>query len=515
MIKAPTLAACATLLALAAASIAPAAALETVGTGGTQATIAAAIAAVDNNGVVEIITAGTYTESLSLHSGPANYTIRKAGSVVGTVTIEAPVDGLSSALVLSATATTDQTIAIEGLTIQRPLGIGPAVALNQSTTNTAVVTFNDCIIRATGVVNADRGEALSVVAGGSAAVGPVTFTLNLNNSDLSTTSLKADSKAALRIQAATVTNFAVNSTNTNYVSFHRAIRSDGGDNQNWNLTGGTITALTERAFQLNTSHASSTVSMTGVTIIAGEECIHVDQAATVTPNNKWTLNRCTFDNTANSAGVGDQTVRITYGAATTSELNVYNCLFLLAQGVSTTNFRGLNVAGFNSTGTGTQGLYIYNNTFVGGGTGSGAAVGGTTVEANCWNNVALNLTGGDFIFGGSYSSGTLRASGKNHIVGPSDDSTPPGTDRVYTVAAAGLANALTAAGLDSNYKPLSGSILIGAGAADFNSAGITTHTKTDILSLVGSVDRTNIARSNPPDVGAFEDMASVYEWSMF
>src|SRR5690606_13146421 len=123
------------------------------------------------------------------------------------------------------------------------------------------------------------------------------------------------------------------------------------------------------------------------------------------------------------------------------------------------------------------------------------------VEANAWNNLVLNFNGGNNIMGGSYG-GTGYSSNDNIVVGPVDDTTRGGSGQLFIeVLSGGLPAALTAAGLDSNYKPEAGSPVLGVGGITVTDG---THSKTDILATIGNVDNANTARTNPPAVGALE-----------
>src|SRR5690606_2377549 len=90
-------------------------------------------------------------------------------------------------------------------------------------------------------------------------------------------------------------------------------------------------------------------------------------------------------------------------------------------------------------------------------------------------------------------------SNNNIIVGPADDESR-GSAGAYIFAEAGLDNALAAAGLDANFRPLAGSGVINAGGT-FNVEPLMFN---DILEAIGGVDRDKKARDEMPDVGAFE-----------
>lgn len=520
---------------LAGASVAIAGPLETVslpGGGGTHTDLAAAIAAVDNGGVVEIIQAGDYSPvspalAFNLSAGPATYTIRKAASVVGVVRITSGSNGVFTLNGIGTEVTTNKNITIEGVTVERTGGTGAAIDIDQSNpaaaapSNTATITFtlNDCIVRHTGPTNGDTGEAIKLddgYAGGAL----VTFTAN--NCTFSATGEGASQKSTLRVQDATWENLNVVLNNCIISNpGYRTIRNDALSTQSWLIDGCTISGPTGAvadtygrviAFPANVSNMVFT--MTDTTVTGKEELIIMGGSSSTGVNNSVTIERCTFDNSiASTDAVVD--VRFANPSTPKNNLKVTNSVFVIGNASAQ---RCLNLQGFDSSDA-AKGGFIYNNTFVAlGASGATAAIGGTGLGLNVWNNVALNFNGGDNIFGGSYADqGTTntRNSGNNFIVGASNDTTPPGSSTVYLTAVAGLSNALTAAGLDSSYKPLAGSPLLGAGAITV--AGTVNHTNTNILAYIGNVDRDGNPRQSPPDVGAYElvDPTSVNDWTMF
>ncbi|MBI1290630.1 hypothetical protein GC173_05240 [bacterium] len=520
MKRAITLTAFAAAAVLAGGAQVQAGALETVGASGTHATVQAAIAAVDDNGVIEIVDAGTLTGAIDLGAGPANYTIRKAAAVVGEVILTNGNAGFVVYNAIGFEVAGNSTRVIEGVTLERNGGTGVVIDVDQSNlgngaltgaqqTATLALTLNDCIVRHTGPVSGDVGEAIKLddgYAGGAAVI------FNANNCTISTTGEGASQKAAIRVQDAGWDNLTVNLNNCTISNpGYRVIRNDGTGLQNWTITDCTINGVTSltppdgygRAIHMTAAHSNSSFTITGSTVTTREEALIVD--GTTGTGNTWTISGNTFDNTAAAT---DATVRIIYSTADSNSLRFFNNVVKTGEGSNATTNRSLNLGGFGAT----SGLYIYNNTFVGGGNGTAVGIAGTGVQANAWNNLFLNyvdtVTG---VMGGSYT-GTGYDTDNNIIVGPADDGSK-GSNGAYISTTAGLANALTAAGLDSNFKPTLGSAVLGAGATT-NAA--LANSFADILASIGSVDRDGAARQTPPDVGAFElaDPSTVSDWQI-
>ncbi len=461
-----------------------------------------ALFAVDDGGVIEIVEAGTYSGFFDPMYGPANFTVRKGGSVSGDVILTN-----SGGVVAYNTSSTTPSLyestsaTFEDLIFRRTGGSGPVIDIDQSNpvdnAFTVGMTLNNCVVEHTGTAGGDGGEALKLDDGYN---GGALVTLIANNTQFSSAADGGDSKATIRVQDPTWQNLTVQLTDCVIASpNYRAIRNDGGDNQNWTFDGCDITGGPGNpAILLDDPHDNCSFTFVDTSIVGTQEAIKVDETNS---GNSWSFDRCHLETT----GTSDVTVRLRYSSTPPvgNTLEVFNSVIVVGEGTTSSTHRGFHVSGLDP-------IFLYNNTFVGTGTGSAVGINGDDVSVNAYNNLFLNfLEPSNGVMGGSYS-GIDYESNNNIIVGPEDDDSK-GAGGAYIVAAAGLSNALAAAGLDSSYEPMVGSSVIDAGGTT-NTLGTTNN---DILATLSGVDFNGNARDASPDVGAFELITSVQNWNMY
>lgn len=464
-----------------------------------HATIASAINAGvlsgDPNVRVEVIEAGTYGNLISVPSG---ITLTIIGTVPGVIAD----NGDGNAINLAAGGT-DFNVTVENIRLQRGTGSGGVVDIDAGS-GTTTVTFRDCEIAQT-VGGGVGGEAVILDTRPAVVTGQIT--VNFDGCTISAIS-QTNNKAALRIRNNPVAtpvdfnNLHMNLTDTDISSGDAGIlwtsTTAGLSGVQFTMTGGSISAPVDRAFEFSEATNNCQFTFTDATLTAEEEVILVSETG---DGNTWTFDRSTFDNSAGA--LGDHNVQVRYTSSlnpTTNRVYVHNSVFKSQGGAAVRTLFMTDVI-----------TEAFHNTFVSAGTTSGRAVSNQAQTAGngaltvLKNNVFLNFPGetGDLI------AGSTLGSTSNVIVGPSDD-TSAGTTHTYISATAGLSNATTAAVVNAGFVPQIGSGLLNVGNTD-----------PAIYAAIGGVDHDGNVRPNPtvdaPDAGAFEGTpvpAAVNSWQL-
>lgn len=501
-----------TTLLLCAAGAAYGAPVEQVNISGSagHSTLASAIAAVSDNGEIQIVEAGTYRGTVVLIGGKT-YTIR--GTVPGVivansngealVATEAPPTGAVNVTFDNVTIDRNQSADGTGLIPTVGSNTGAAMNIDQSASFPVTITLinNSSVIHSgpglvSPPVSIDAGEAikfnLGVVAGA-----PITF--SMTGGVVSTTATQSNNKATIRQQGTVpIDGLTASFTNVNINTAGRSLVNvaSGGNNHDWTFDGCTMTNT--NITQVNYGRGieftgfpggNSKFTFVDTSITCFEEVFRAPDLAAIT-GAEITFNRCVLDNSAGTRS--DRTLDIRFADATASnEVNVFNSVIKSQQGTGSAA-RGFYTEG--STGR------AYHTTFIAAGTGGERAINSANSSVTSWANcVFVNFLGSTSqIVGG----GGLDPREGNAIGGPTD-STVLGADRFYTATIGDLL-------LDSNGKQSAGSPVIAQGTAN---AAIAT--------AIGAVDIEGNIRPNngvlKPDAGAYQfgTYSDARQWQLY
>jgi hypothetical protein len=456
---------------------------------GGHTSLQSAMDSVDDGGVINFIEAGTYVEP-SFITVPGGKTFSVNNTSSGTVIHQnQPATGFYTC----PPGTGNIDVTFNDYIIERNDGTGTAFDVDQGSTNTVDIEFNNMILRTT--APADGGEALKIDRDALTLTGIATFlpvNITANDTDFICARTSDDSKSAVRVQFSGWENLTL-TINGGLVRSEAgsAFRTDAaGDNNSYTFNGVTFEAPDDRGLEFDDPHNNNDVTIEGCTITAERRAIYVDED---TDNNTWSVQRNTIDISSGSDDSSEaRAFNWDYSSGSGNTLALHNNIIITQPDV---DMDEQERCVYISAQTGNT-IAVFHNTLSGGDT----LTGGLGIQQNNGavidfsNNIFLNLI--DPIGGSSNGVRTHNLS-----------TTPDGS-----LGTNGIETSVGALNLDSNFAP------------QFPSTALAQGDPDPTIAAAAGNDRNGDPRPGPagsnPDIGAVEvdstvGATSTNDWMMF